>query len=1002
LGFERPPLQLRMTHKYVITGIAVLICTLHFTVQAQQFSIRKYTAVDGLPQSEVRAMVEDRHGYLWLATQGGGLARFDGREFKVYTTLDGLLSNIVTTLLIDTTGNIWMAHPRGITKFDGQTFTKFIQPTGDAGARRIRRIYQRGDSIFFVTHPGVIGKIYQDSVHYWSKQIIPDKNIFFTYVKPGKAIVHYLNDSSFLYYYNLQQRILSHKGIFSQTKNVFSYGNEIAIKSEDAYYRLDLQNNRLVKLDIPIWRHIIFYDSTSQDFWTRSENKLFKEKISGDKITSELIYDGVEIAQVLPDHEGNTWIGSLGEGLIRYFNRDFDKCSSDNLRMVMAIAKDSEGAMWIGSGGNGLWRMSKGKISTYKLPTQNDGVTSIKIGTDGTVYVSGKSGLGVYDEKKDAFKWLNRSDGLSSSYISTLEPDNAGGIWAGTVMGGLNYYKNGKATIIDDKVNLKTKNIASLKFIPTTQSLFIGTDFGLVELKRDGTTSNVSLPEFDNTTIYSLNTYRDSLLLIGSGGAGFAVFNPKTKKKRVITPKEGLSSGFVFFVAPDDQDYVWIGTVNGISRMKLTPKGDIVEHLHYGYDNGLAGIESNQNAFFFDAKEKYFGLIDGLYQFNDFQGKTFKTFPTHLTGIEILFGQEPLDRYGSRQKGFFKIPSHLSLPYNKNHITFHFNKVDKRNPQSIRYKYFLENFDMAWSHPTAVGEVTYGSLPPGRYTLKVIATNKDGSWENLPMTYSFTVLTPFYQTAWFIGFVFLIVAGAILFGIMYRVRSRVAKVMEVERIRQQEQEALRKEIARDFHDEMGNQLTRIINYVSLLKLSSNGHAHDSNGQLNGLGELFNKVEASAKNLYTGTRDFIWAIDPLNDELSQLFIHLRDFGVKLFEEKSISFRANNNVGDSVRLPYGFSREANLVFKEAMTNAFKHSQAKNVTLTMSKMDDSFLLELVDDGVGFSYSTITMNGLKNIRGRAERIKAKLAIDGGPGMGTKVTLTFGLEIKQKKKVKQ
>ena len=991
-----------MSRKYVITCLAALTSALFNLAFSQQFSIRKYTAVDGLPQSEVRAMVEDRNGYLWLATQGGGLARFDGREFKVYTTLDGLLSNIVTTLLIDSAGSIWMAHPRGITKFDGQTFQKFIQPTSDGGARRIRRIYQRGDSIFFVTHPGVLGKIYQDSVHYWSRPIAPEKNIFFTYVKPSKAIVHYLNDSSFLCYYNSQKRVLSHKGVFNQTKNIFSYGNEVAVKSEDAYYKLDLENNEFDKLDIPIWRHIIFYDSINQDFWTRSENKLYKEKISGDKIISELIYDGTEIAQVLSDSEGNTWIGSLGEGLIRYFNRDFDKCSSENLRMVMAIAKDQTGAMWIGSGDDGLWQMNGGKIKTYKTPSPNDGVSGIKVGSDGVVYVSGKSGLGIYNRAQDEFKWLTRSDGLSSSYISSIEPDNAGGIWAGTVMGGLNYYKAGKATAIDDKANLRTKNIASLKFIPTMKSLFIGTDFGLIELKHDGTTSNVLLPEFDNTTIYSLNMYRDSLLLVGSGGAGFAVLNPKTRKKKIITPKDGLTSGFVFFVAADDQDYVWIGTVNGISRMKLTPKGEITEHLHYGYDNGLAGIESNQNAFYFGEKERYFGLIDGLYQFNDFQGKNFKTFPTHLTEIEILFGQEPLVKYGTRQTGFFKIPARLSLPHNTSHITFHFNKVDKRNPQSIRYKYFLENFDMAWSHPTSVGEVTYGSLPPGRYTLKVIATNKDGSWENEPLAYSFTVLTPFYQTAWFISFMFLIVAALILFGIMYRVRSRVAKVMEVERIRQQEQEALRKEIARDFHDEMGNQLTRIINYVSLLKLTSNGHVHDGNGQPNGLGELFNKVEASAKNLYTGTRDFIWAIDPLNDELSQLFIHLRDFGVKLFEEKNISFRANNNVRDAARLPYGFSREANLVFKEAMTNAFKHSQAKNVTLTMSKVDDSFLLELVDDGVGFSYSAITMNGLKNIRGRAEKIKGLLSIDGGPGEGTKVTLKFKLSTKQKKKVKQ
>src|SRR5687767_8274043 len=148
-----------MIRKIVIWAWWMLMSGLSYNLPAQQFSIRKYTAVDGLPQSEVRAMVEDRNGYLWIATQGGGLARFDGREFRVYTTLDGLLSNIVNTLMIDSHSNIWMVHPRGITKYDGRTFKKFIQPTGDEGARRIRRIFEHDDSVFFVTHPGNIGKI---------------------------------------------------------------------------------------------------------------------------------------------------------------------------------------------------------------------------------------------------------------------------------------------------------------------------------------------------------------------------------------------------------------------------------------------------------------------------------------------------------------------------------------------------------------------------------------------------------------------------------------------------------------------------------------------------------------------------------------------------------------------------------------------------------------------------------------------------------------------------
>jgi signal transduction histidine kinase len=179
----------------------------------------------------------------------------------------------------------------------------------------------------------------------------------------------------------------------------------------------------------------------------------------------------------------------------------------------------------------------------------------------------------------------------------------------------------------------------------------------------------------------------------------------------------------------------------------------------------------------------------------------------------------------------------------------------------------------------------------------------------------------------------------------------------------------------------------------LLKLNS--QAVDTNGNSNGYhdDDLYAKVEDSAKYLYTGTRDFIWSIDPGNDELSKLFLHIRDFGEKLFEEKSINFRAFNEVKEKTKLPYGFSREANLIFKEVMTNAFKYSKACNVTLSLHKLEDSFEMTFEDDGVGFFTGEIQkFNGLKNIRERADRINAVLRIHSVKNEGTKIVLNFKL----------
>lgn len=166
-----------------------------------------------------------------------------------------------------------------------------------------------------------------------------------------------------------------------------------------------------------------------------------------------------------------------------------------------------------------------------------------------------------------------------------------------------------------------------------------------------------------------------------------------------------------------------------------------------------------------------------------------------------------------------------------------------------------------------------------------------------------------------------------------------------------------------------------------MKLSQNGHAS----------EFYDKVESSAKYLYSGTRDFIWSIDPGNDEISKLFFHIRDFGEKLFEEKEINFRAFNELKQKVKLPYGFSREANLIMKEAMTNAFNHSNSKNVSFSLKQTNEGFEMQLADDGRGFEIDRVAQpNGLANMQVRAKRINSKFMVHSQPGQGTEVRLVF------------
>lgn len=955
---------------------------------AQQYSLRQYTAVDGLPQSQVNMIVEDQDGYLWIATNGGGLARFDGNEFKVYTTRDGLSSNIVQYLKLDSRQNLWIINPRGITRFNGLTFKKFI-PQGLHSKLSIRRIFEISDTVFFVNSQRALGKIYNDSVYYWNKPVKDERLVLYTHLMPGKEICLYLNDSSFLIKSDKGDYALNHANDFNYALSIFNYEREVWINTEKGYFSIDTKRKKFVKRTLDVKNPIIQYDSINKIYWTRYENNLLKEHWTEDGLQIDTILRDVNITQILPDSEGNTWLGSSGTGLYKYYVQDFDKIGPPKLNSVTSIEKGPDGSTWVGTLNQGIWRLQKGKAKNYDFGTATEfGINGIRTDRDGAVWVASYNGLGKYDEKRDRFVWYTREDGISSTYTNNLDIDHEGKIWYGTRSNGVGYFDGKRFKNYSVEEGLYSRNVFSLKCFPKMKVTFVGSEFGLSVIKNDSVIRKVPLPEFSSTKLNSINIYKDSLLMLGSGGAGIMFLDPVSFKRKIISSQDGIPSDFVYFVAADKDNFIWIGTEQGITRIKLNKDLEIEQNLHYGYENGLAGVETNRNAFYL-GKQKYFGLIDGLYQYNDLPREGWHAFDLHLRDVEIFYGQYSSRQYADSLYGFFRLPYKPEIPPDRNHITFYFNRVDKRYPKSIKFKYYMENFDKTWSQPSSVGMATYSNLPPGNYVFNVMATDHQGSWDKTPLSYPFIVKTPFYQTAIFQVALVILLAGLIILFFYLRVRKKINKMMEVERIRQQEQESLRKEIARDFHDEMGNQLTRIINYVSLMKLSKNGNAT----------ALYDKVEDSAKYLYTGARDFIWSIDPGNDELSKLFLHIRDFGEKLFEEKGIVYRALNSVAITVRIPYGFSREANLIFKEAMTNVFNHSGAKNVMFTLAQKDEYYEMKLVDDGKGFDKETLAKsNGLKNMRTRAERIGGILYIQSHASTGTEISLLLPIHIYKEK----
>jgi signal transduction histidine kinase len=149
-------------------------------------------------------------------------------------------------------------------------------------------------------------------------------------------------------------------------------------------------------------------------------------------------------------------------------------------------------------------------------------------------------------------------------------------------------------------------------------------------------------------------------------------------------------------------------------------------------------------------------------------------------------------------------------------------------------------------------------------------------------------------------------------------------------------------------------------------------------------------------MYSGTKNILWALNPKNDNLSEITKELEKFGNSLFEGMDVRFKVLPCDGElsDIKLPLGYSHNVTLIFRELMNNILKHAHAKTVTFWCKIASyNQFCLMITDDGMG--YCTNEMNdghGLKNIHNRAQKLNGQLEICSKPGKGTSTKLIVTL----------
>ncbi len=191
-----------------------------------------------------------------------------------------------------------------------------------------------------------------------------------------------------------------------------------------------------------------------------------------------------------------------------------------------------------------------------------------------------------------------------------------------------------------------------------------------------------------------------------------------------------------------------------------------------------------------------------------------------------------------------------------------------------------------------------------------------------------TIQPPFWKTWWFLALGLMAIVLILALFHEYRVKQRIKSFWQVEQARKQENERIRKQIARDFHDEFGHKLTNIALFTEILK--QNLHATSPEDL-----KYLNKISDASRSLSMGIRDFIWALDPPKDSLYDVAMRLKDFGDALCSSAGIDFHVKgiDKKYEEVGMSMAWRRYLTLIFKESMDHLARQPECKNVTLEIA---------------------------------------------------------------------
>jgi signal transduction histidine kinase/ligand-binding sensor domain-containing protein len=936
----------------------------------------------------------------------------------VWTHKDGLPSAFIYSIAQSQDGYLWLGTTDSLVRFDGVRFVHWRPETGYIGLLGIVRIVcaARDGSLWVGTASGMVGHIRGDDLRVTSVGAPPEGML-----EDDEGTIWVATENRVLRFSAATQEQVATTIILPRpflSGPLQDRGGSIWLSTNNSVLRLDPHDpqGQLVKLtDGKFW---LSEDTNGVIWMTRPDGAT--HQINEEQMFSRTGFGAkaLDVHTVLRDSKGNTWIGTLGQGLSRLRATSysvpkmerFSKANGLSTEFVWCLLEDREHNIWVGTQ-NGLNRFRDDKITTL-TPSEglvNDDVGAIAAGPDGSVWASTSVGIRRIDsEHRNLYL-----DGVSAMGLS-VERTNR--LWAGTKRG-VGSMEDGKWDYLPMPSGTRLTDVTAITEDDGKGIWLVDAQKGLYRWANRHITDFSEEPLLKGKSILVAQPDGKGRVWLGLYEGGVVVFDGR--QFRAYSERDGLAGGFVDAVLADENGAVWIGAERGLSRFQdqtfvtwNTANGlpqqrvlwvleDSEGRIWLGYSTGVVRVSRSEldraardrsyriSYSFFDDGDGLRGTPDRRWQSPAVRASDGKLWFRTSEGVAVLDPQH-------LTRNLVPPPVHVerlvadgtvidtARPVRLQPLTrdveIDYTALSLAEPRKVLFRYKLEGFDSDWHDAGTRRQAFYTNLPPHAYRFDVIACNNDGVWSESGATLGFDLLPAFYQTQWFR----LLCALIVIMLAWAAYRLRVWQVTAHMRNRFEERLQERTRIAQELHD----NLIQDVMGVSL--------------QIEVTDELLPSDVAAKQSLARALRLCKSALDAgrraLND-LRAVSLSAADI-VKSFSQLSGEFARGAGPEVDV-IVKGNERPLNAVTgndvlqvgRQAITNAFQHAHASRIDVLLSYDEQHLRIRVQDNGCGINEKTLNLSrpghyGIAGMQERAKRLGGNISIRSRVGEGTEVDL--------------